>query len=47
MMERVTLVRDRNGMFIDTVDSYYVSLSRRCGSPTVVGDRRTTGSARR
>ncbi|GMR24645.1 MAG: hypothetical protein BMS9Abin37_3223 [Acidobacteriota bacterium] len=26
MMERVTLVRDRNGMFIDTVDSYYVSL---------------------
>ena len=26
MMERVTLVRDRHGMFIDTVDSYYVSL---------------------
>ena len=26
MMERVTLVHDRNGMFIDTVDSYYVSL---------------------
>ena len=26
MMERVTLVRDRNGMFIDTIDSYYVSL---------------------
>jgi len=26
MMERVSLVRDRNGMFIDTVDSYYGSL---------------------
>lgn len=26
MMERVTLVRDRNAMFVDTVDSYYVSL---------------------